>query len=189
MNEHTPAEEFASNFHGNKLPDELSLLFEFEQEHGTESYSECFYLDSDGESALSSWSTDKGFLKMLMPFAVANGSGSVYAFWDEGKGKSLKEMPVVVFGDEGGVHVVGKNILELMQLLTYDTEISVYHDEAYFYKDEEEYQESEYAEAYKNWLKETFNINPVDKPGEIIKSAQDEFKALFDVWFAQYYNE
>ncbi|SFE42915.1 hypothetical protein SAMN05518672_10693 [Chitinophaga sp. CF118] len=189
MNEHTKSEKFASNFHGNKLPEELSALFEFEQEYGTESYSQCFYLDSDGESAISSWSTDKDFLKMLMPFAVANGSGSIYVFWDDGKGKSLKEMPVVVFGDEGGVHIVAKNILELMQLLTFDHEISVYHDEAYFYKSEDDDEESEYAQVYKDWLKETFNIDAIDKPDVIIKTAQDEFKASFGAWFAQYYNE
>jgi hypothetical protein len=181
-------EEFAQNFHGHPVPNELSLLLAFEQQHGTESYSESFYLNNDGVSAISSWSADEDFLKRLMPFATANGSGSVYAVWDDGNGKPLNEMPVVVFGDEGGVHVVAKNILQLMQLLAYDAEISVDYAEAYFYKDEDAHDESEYADAYKNWLKEKFNIDSIDDPKDIIEAATEEYKTSFDTWFAQYYN-
>lgn len=31
-----------------------------------------------------------------------------YARWDEGTGKELNEMSVVVFGDEGGIHVAAE---------------------------------------------------------------------------------
>ncbi|MEO7976020.1 hypothetical protein [Flavobacterium sp.] len=67
----------------------------------------------------------------------------MYVLWDGGKNKSLSELPVLIFGDEGGYHVTAKNVTELIQLLTFDSEISVDHEEVYFHKDEEDYQESE----------------------------------------------
>lgn len=156
--------------------------------YGAELYAQGFSLTSGDESAIATWSKDKDFLKRLMPFASANGSGSVYGVWDDGKGKSINQMPVVVFGDEGGVHIVAKNILQLMQLLIYDAEISVGDDKAYFYKDEDEPDESPHAQSYRHWMKETFNLDDINDPDEIVKSAQDEFKASFDAWFNQYYS-
>ena len=181
-------EKFAKNFPGYPVPEELSLLLTFEQKHGAESYSQGFSLSAGDESAVASWSKDKDFLKRFMTFASANGTGSVYGIWDDGKSKPLNERPVVVFGDEGGVHIVAKNIVELMHLLTYDAEISVDHEEAYFYKDEDDDEETENAQSYKDWLKEKFNLDEVNDPGEIVASAQNEYKASFDTWFAQYYS-
>ena len=98
-------------------------------------------------------------------------------------------MPILVFGDEGGVHIVADNILQLMQLLTYDVEISVDFDDAYFYKDEDDYEESEDHQKYKLWLKNNFQLDPIEDPEIIIKASQDKYKALFDDWFALYYKE
>jgi hypothetical protein len=179
---------FAGNFEGRETPRELSLLLKFETDDMMEYFAESFYLTADGKSLISSWSEDPEFVKRIMPFATANASGSGYALWDDGQHKSLSDMPVVVFGDEGGVHVVAKNVLELMQLLTYDTEISVDHESAYFYKDEDEHEGSENAATYREWLKETFGVDAVEETDSIIKAAQDEYKDSFDAWFAQYYS-
>ena len=179
------AKEFASNFKGKEVPGALSALLGFQQQYGMESYSECFYLDNGGDSGISSWSEDPAFLSRIFPFATATGSGSMYALWDNGAPSD--SMPVLVFGDEGGVHIVAKNALELMQLLTYDVEISVDFDSAYFYKPDDHDNESEFAEEYKEWLKTSFGVDPVTEPDDIINAAQEQYKESFDTWFSQYY--
>ncbi|HEX8015648.1 MAG TPA: hypothetical protein VF465_10480 [Flavobacterium sp.] len=182
--------DFKKNFN-NQITNELTLFFEINDELGFENYSQGFGLYRDDKTGIATWSKDKDFLDKLMPFAQANGTGSMYALWDNSKNKSLNELPVVVFGDEGGYHIVAKNITELMQLLTFDSEISVDHEEVYFYKDEDDYEESENLSEYKNWLKENFNLDSVEEKEAtaIIEAAQKEYKEDFDQWFSQYYSE
>jgi len=180
-------EDFKKNFN-NQITNELALLFEINDELGFENYSQGFGLYEDDKSGLSSWSKDSDFLDKLMPFAQANGSGSMYVLWNNGSGNSLSDLPIVVFGDEGGYHIVAKNVLEFMQLLTFDTEISVDHEEVYFYKDED-YEESENLQEYINWLKENFDLNPIEETESILESAQEKYKADFDKWVSQYYSE
>ncbi|RZJ54023.1 MAG: hypothetical protein EOO44_06470 [Flavobacterium sp.] len=182
--------DFKKNFN-TEITNELALFFEINDELGFENYSQGFGLYRDDKSGIATWSEDKNFLDRLMPFAQANGSGSMYVLWDDGKNKSLNEMPVVVFGDEGGYHIIAKNIFELMQLLTFDSEISVDHEDVYFYKDEDDYEESEGLPEYKNWLKENFNLNSVEDEDTtaIIEAAQEEYKEDFDQWVSQYYSE
>ncbi|MNY33606.1 hypothetical protein D3C86_1678910 [compost metagenome] len=141
----------------------------------------------EDHSGISSWSEDPAFLERILPFAQANGSGSIYAFWKHGS-EDLSHYPVVVFGDEGGVHVVAENFREFLRLLTYDTEISVDFDEVYFYKDDD-YEESEDHEAYMDWLKEKVNLDVEADPEAIITSAQQKYKSDFDAWFQLYYND
>ena len=181
-------EDFKKNFN-NQITNELALFFEINEELGFENYSQGFGLYEDDKSGISSWSEDEDFLDKLMPFAQANGSGSMYVLWNNDSNKSLNELPVIVFGDEGGYHIVAKNIFEFMQLLTFDTEISVDHEEAYFYKDEEDYEESENLPEYKVWLKENFNLDPVEETESILENAQKAYKAEFDKWISQYYSE
>lgn len=131
-------ETFALNFQNHTLPNAFQLLCKIDEVLGFENYAEGFGLLTYDASLIHSWSgnNDPAFTKQLMPFAQANCSGSFYAVWDNGEGKELTEMPIVVFGDEGGVHIVANNIAELRYLLTFDVEISVGWDEAYFYKSE-----------------------------------------------------
>jgi uncharacterized protein YwqG len=176
--------EFQQNFDGRYPRKEFVFLNAFQ--HEMKDYAQGFCLIVDDKSGLESWSDDEEFLNQLMPFAQANGSGSFYALWDEDKGKELNEMPIIVFGDEGGAHVVAENILELMHLLSYDTEISVDREEAYFYKDEDDYEESEYAEAYKDWLKEHFMLDPIEDPDSIIKQAKEKYDGPFYKWINEF---
>ncbi|MCQ4140620.1 hypothetical protein [Chryseobacterium sp. EO14] len=180
--------EFKRNFVGFELPKELILLNEFDN-NVSDYYSEGFELALDDKSGIATWSENKDFLDRLMPFAQANASGSIYALWDDGENKELVNLPVVVFGDEGGYHVVAENIIGLLQLLTFDTEISVDYDEVYFYKDEEDYEESHNLSLYKNWLKENLNLEPIENTEEIIEKAQQKYKSKFDNWVGQYYSE
>ena len=129
------------------------------------------------------------FLEKLFPFAQANGSGSFYCIWNDGTSKPMNNMPIVVFGDEGGVHIVAENILQLLHLLTFDTEITVDFDEIFFYKDEDDYEESEDLDEFLKWLKDDYNLDKIEDTSTIISSAQDKYKENFEKWFKQYYSE
>lgn len=176
--------EFKQNFNDYDLTSELTDLKYFQDKHLN--YSDGFYLLADDKTGIKTWSEDKSFVDRLMPFAQANGSGSIYAIWNDGTNNKINELPIVVFGDEGGVHIVAENIFQLMQILTFDTEIMVDFDQASFYKDEHAYKESKQNSLYKNWLKENYKLDPVIDPNKIIVGAQNKHKVAFDNWFRQY---
>lgn len=179
-------DEFKENFKKYNLSREFIELNNFQDENPD--YAEGFYLLVDDKTGIKTWSNNPHFLDQLMPFAQANGTGSTYVIWNDGTNKPLNESPIIVFGDEGGVHIVAENILQLMQLLTFDAEIMVDFDSAYFYKDETDHEESQYSTKYKTWLKENFHLEAVSEPNEIIENAQSKWKVAFDEWFGQYYS-
>ncbi|SFE88605.1 hypothetical protein SAMN05518672_111168 [Chitinophaga sp. CF118] len=174
-------EEFSQIFPDKQVPYELSMLLTFEQQYGRYMYSKGFSLSIKGGAIIAGWSKENDFLKRLIPFANANEYGAVYACWDDGNNKPVNEMPVVVFGDEGGVYVMAQHIVELLQLLTCDKRIAVSYN-GVSYKDSG----SLYASSYRNWVNEQFNISAIDNPLPIIQNAQDAFKVSFDAWLTQY---
>jgi hypothetical protein len=167
---------------------ELNQLWDFDdQEDRAEYYAEGFeltgYADNSGLEA--GWSKDPGFLRQLIPFAQANGTGSFYAFWRVDGRTDLATLPVVVFGDEGGEHVIARSLRELFQLLAYDTEITVDGDSAYFYRDTD-HRPSAHHQAFADWLDEHFGLAVVDDPDAVIAAAQAEFGERFAQWKARY---
>lgn len=180
---------FKENLKLDVLPHVLDKLIDFQNDvSGFEYYAQGFGLTIDDKLGLKSWSGESDFLNQLLPFAQANGSGSFYAIWNNEPTQPIDNMPIVVFGDEGGTHIVAENILQLLQLIAYDTEISVDWSSAYFYKDEEDYNASEDLQKYIQWLKVNFNVSPLQDPTVAIQSAQNKYKASFDEWFKQYYS-
>lgn len=171
-------EEFAAQFGNYVLPPDLVKLYEFDQEYGSETYSECFGLIIiEDKTGIKTWSEKEEFYTSFIEFAGANGSGSSYAYWLIDK--DLNNCPIVVFGDEGGIHVVAENTRKLIHLLTFDTEISVDFDEAYFYKDEEYYEENENKEAFEEWAKKEFDLDPIvsnEETEEIVNEAKEKYK-------------
>ncbi|MDR0737100.1 MAG: hypothetical protein LBF51_09815 [Zoogloeaceae bacterium] len=128
-------DEFRKNPDWKSLPEDLEKLIVFlERIDGLDEgdISESFSILDDGKTGLSAWSSQKAFLDRLHPFAAANGSGSFYAIWDDGSGHPLNQMPIVVFGDEGGEHIVAENLQMPWRLPGYDSGISVDHDGAFF---------------------------------------------------------
>lgn len=164
---------------------ELNLLMEFQNRMGFENYSDGFgltaYNDSSGLKA--GWSKDPGFLARLVPFAQANGSGSFYALWRLDDRADLASLPIVVFGDEGGQHVVARNLRELLQLLGFDSEVSVDWDEAYFYREEGQQHRRGHA-AYVAWLDQQFGLPAADDPDSLVGAAQAELGERFASWAA-----
>jgi hypothetical protein len=179
--------EFAKNFSPRATPVELAKLFAFQENADGNYFSDGFELTADDKGGLSSWSEDKEFLAALMPFAQANGSGSFYALWDDGS-KSTSQMPVVIFGDEGGVHVVAENARGLLQLLCFDAEPMVDTDEVTFYKDEDEHEDSEAHDDYVDWLHGEFELEAAD-PKEVMDAAEEKHKDAFSSWFARFHKD
>ena len=153
----------------------------------------------DGESGLRSWVRGgagdaqkdvEDFFDKFIPFANANGTGSFYALWIDDAEKPLNQLPVIVFGDEGGVFVVAENFVQLLHLLTYYDEISVDCGEGVYFC-RYEYEESDNLRHYLQWVKQNYDLNPVTESEEtekIIKAAQEKYTARFNAWFSQYFD-
>lgn len=182
--------EFKQNLGLSEVPVELEKLIYFQNTISSfENYSQGFGVLIDSKSGLKSWSDDENFLNNILPFAQANGSGSFYAIWNNATDQPLNKMPVVVFGDEGGVHIVAENSVQFLHLLTFDTEISVDFDEAYFYRDEEDYEESPDLNEYLRWMKGDYGLSQIEEPDVLIQNAQARYKESFDQWFGQYFTD
>ena len=178
--------EFKTNLGLTELPYELESLINFQTTQSDKiEYSDGFGVRIDTKIGLKSgWSKNNDFLNKLLPFARANYSGSFYALWINDNSKPLNQLPVVVFGDEGGEHIVAENILQLLHLITFDVEISVNEDSAKFKNRRKK--PSENLEKYLEWLKENYNLDRIEKPETIIKNAQAKYKNSFDEWCSQY---
>lgn len=168
---------------------ELNQLKAFQDEVGYEAYAEGFGLDEFGDrSGLEAgWSKDAEFLARLTPFARATGGGSFYALWHVDSRADLATLPVVVFGDEGGQHVVARNLRELFRLLAFDTEITVDWEEAYYYRSDDQDHSDAHAE-FVTWLASRFGLTPAEDPDEVMAVAQTEFGDSFTVWSNAYLN-
>ncbi|MFD2940391.1 hypothetical protein [Flavobacterium notoginsengisoli] len=181
-------EDFEVQFGDYALPEDLIKLYKFQQEYGSETYSECFgLLIIDNKTGIKTWSEEEEFYNSFIEFAGANGSGSSYAFWLIDN--DLNNCPIVVFGDEGGIHVVAENIRKLIHLLTLDTEISVDFDSCYFYKDEEYYEENENKEEFQKWVKTQFNLDALksnEETEEILNEAKVKYKRKLNEFLTKF---
>lgn len=165
----------------------LNSLYELQTEVGSEEYAEGFELTDYGDtSGLETWSVDREFLNKLVPFAQANASGSLYALWNHAEGSHLTNVPVVIFGDEGGQHVVARSLAELLQIVGYDAEASVDHDEVYFYRGADDYEASPGRERYVQWLGDELGVEPTEDPAALVAAAQRELGAAFDSWISPF---
>ncbi|MDR0195644.1 MAG: cell wall assembly protein [Myroides sp.] len=178
-------EEFTALFKGYKVPSEIKSLLEFQLSETIPSYySNAIYLIDEDPGIIESVSDNEDFVNSFIPFAEANSTGSIYAFWVQNKEvKTLDDCPIVVFGDEGGAFVVSKNVKELLQISAYDVEPVVYMDEFYFSDKEElieegEYDAAEFNKEYLDWLRTDAKLKPiltVEAIDDVIAVAQDQY--------------
>ncbi|WP_344313972.1 hypothetical protein [Fodinicola feengrottensis] len=129
--------------------------------------------------------TEPEFLDRLIPIAQANGSGSEYVIWRVDDREDLAALPIAVFGDEGGEHIIARNFGELLRLLAYDAEIMAMYDEAYFYRQDDD-EHSGSHDIFVKWLRERHGLESADDPGAIVKAAQDEFGDRFRTWITPF---
>jgi hypothetical protein len=151
-------------------------------------YSESFELIIDDKYNLKNLSKEPVFLDQLVPFAQADTNGSFYAFWLN-KEQDLNTAPIVVFGSEGGYHVVANNLFSLLRLLSLDVEPIVDEDGIYYDKDAENYEPSLYSRKFKKWLREYYFLSPISTnfvAKQLVEEAQDLYQELFLLWMAPF---
>ncbi|MBB1140788.1 cell wall assembly protein [Myroides sp. WP-1] len=189
-------QEFTALFKGYKIPKELKNLLEFQVSENIPSYySNAIYLMTEETSLIENYSTDEAFLKAFIPFAEANSSGSIYAFWIENTEiEDLTNAPIVAFGDEGGIFVVARNIQELLQIAAYDVEAVVYEDEFYFQdkevlEEEGEFVAAEFNMEYLDWLRSDAKLKPVltiDGVDAIVDKAQVAYQEKLEQYIKRF---
>ena len=135
---------------------------------------------------LKTYSDDEGFLSSLIEFASADRTGSTYALWLRNGNTDLNNAPVIIFGSEGGYHVVAENVRQLLQLLTYDTEPLASWDRVFYYKNEQDHQPSEYIDQYRQWAFDQYQITVLADPKPGIQQAQEKYQDEFREWMQQY---
>jgi hypothetical protein len=178
-------EEFTALFKGYKIPSEIKSLLEFQTSETIPSYySNAIFLIEEDPGIIESISEEEDFVNSFIPFAEANSTGSIYAFWVQNKEvKTLDDCPVVVFGDEGGAFVVSKNVKELLQISAYDVEPVVYMEEFYFpdkeeLMEEDEYDAAEFNNEYLDWLRSDAKLKPIltiEAIDDVLAAAQDQY--------------
>ncbi|MEU3618905.1 hypothetical protein ABZ725_42275 [Streptomyces sp. NPDC006872] len=163
--------------------EELNLLKDFQDKVGYENFAGGFGLTEFGDISglVAGWSDAREFTDCLLPFAQATGGGSFYALWKIDDRPDPATLPVVVFGDEGGEHVVARHLREFFQLLGFDEEISVDHESAYFYRDEDE-PHTDSHEEYVAWLDQHFGLPAAEDPDAVLAAAQTELGQRFADW-------
>lgn len=186
----TLASDLESLFAPHSVPQPLAKLVEFSEQIGRIWYAKGFEIYPNVKrSGINTWSADRGFLDALFPFATANGSGSIYALWNEGRSEDPSAWPVIVFGDEGGVWIVAKDLLDLLALLTFDAEPMIGHDGVVYYRNAKTHEFSEGHKQYLEWLRNTFGIAPVDDADGRVSTAQTSLQSRFEIWMSAFVKE
>ncbi|HKY22536.1 MAG TPA: hypothetical protein VJM31_15090 [Vicinamibacterales bacterium] len=173
-------------FAPNQTPRALNALAQFHDRIGPVWYSDGFQLSPNPKrSGIDTWSADRTFLRALFPFAMANGSGSMYALWNSGESADPNDWPVIVFGDEGGVWVVAKNAIDFLSLLAFDAEPMIDHDSVIYYRDEK-HKFSQGRADFINWLVGTFGIKPSENVGTHVAEAQLAVQPKLNEWMSEF---
>ncbi len=179
-------------FPGARVPKELIELVSFEQNElgGQFYYCQGFELIADTDKAgLRTYSEEPDFLDGLVEFAQADGTGSTYALWLGADRKaSPSQVPVVVFGSEGGYHLVAANLGELLQILTCDAEPMVDWDGVSYFVDEGK-EASEGNHIFQSWLSNKLGLDPVGDADAVVVRAQKKHGQAFSEWMARYCGE
>jgi len=156
---------------GVRISQKLLSLWEFNEKANRACFSESFEFRSEPEKfGLRTYSEEDLFLKSIVQFAQADASGSFYAFWIRKNDLELEDIPIVLFGHEGGYHIVAKGLSDFFHLLAYDVEPMVDWDGVTYCKGED-YQQSEKHESFARWLRDEYGFDEFLDPEEIIHEA------------------
>lgn len=159
----------------------LNLLKEFE-DGVDDSFAPGFELIAFGED-------DGGYPRLsdrIRPFAQATGSGSTYAIWLLDDRADLATLPVLLLGDEGGVHVVARDLPELLRVLASGRSPMCGWDDVDYYDeggDEEGgYDPCPRNPAFRAWLREHFGLEAAEDPNAVVRAAGAELGNAFAAW-------
>jgi hypothetical protein len=168
---------------------ELNLLKELEERAAGDFVADGFeMLGYDDPELLSGWPDDPAFRSRLIPFAQANGSGSVYALWRCDDREDPAALPVVVLGDEGALAAVAENPHGLVLLLGADSEIGVDHGYPPYLRGEPQDGNGPRRARYRAWLQEHFGRGlPTDSEvSAVLDGAQNRYGERFARWAGCY---
>lgn len=182
-------EAFAAQFAPHQVPALLQQFYDLEQRDPEKVLAEGFFLDCIGKTGIATYSTNHAFTSSFIEFAKANYTGSTYAYWLIAD--SLEECPIVAFGDEGGVRAIAESLPQLLHLLTYDTEISIDWEQAYYYRDEndDERGQSERHDELVQWIKTSLGLGPIttnEEADTIIEAAAGKYQRRLDEWLRKH---
>ncbi|MEV1043751.1 hypothetical protein [Streptomyces sp. NPDC049916] len=132
----------------------------------------------------------------IRPFAQATGSGSTYAFWlrDGDDGADPASLPVLFLCDDGGVHVVARDLPELLRVIASGwTPMAGWDYLDYFDEREEEadadddeagdgYDPCPANEEFRTWLRDRFGLEAAEDPNAVVRTAGDELWEPFAAW-------
>ena len=144
-----------------------------------------FFVD-ENKIGLKTYSEAADFLDRFIEFAQADATGSTYAIWLNESPESIDECPVVVFGSEGGVHVIAQNLVEWFHLLSYDVEPMVDHESVYYHKDPDDYTASDGIDAYRGWLATRLQLNPIEDPDSVVEVAKAQHQRALTGFLRRY---
>jgi hypothetical protein len=177
--------QFRKGFRPFAPPEELERLLEFTNGPARgQWYSQGFEIGGARKDDLEGYSEAPEFLDGFLPVGKASGTGSQYFLWTVGQRDTAK-MPVVVFGDEGGQHVVADNVRDFLVLLAFDAEPMVDHDSAVYFRRTSAEHSACHA-AYVTWLKQTFDLASAKNVDPVVERAQARHGAAFEAWFARF---
>ena len=176
--------DYKQNFRPYEIPDVLIKLLEFEHDQ-SDYFSSGFELVDDDKTCVKTWSENLEFLGSFFPIGQANGSGSTYAIWC--RSGELASSPIVIFGDEGGIHIVAENLMELLRILTLDIEPIVDLD-SFFYPEDVQERSARAADDVK-WIESRYQLKPVAGAQEVMERvslAQKRHGGEFRDWLQKY---
>ncbi|MER6948305.1 hypothetical protein ABT294_30185 [Nonomuraea sp. NPDC000554] len=169
---------------------ELNQLNELQERLEGEFISDGFELIEFGEPRHDGWSDAPEFLDGFLPFAYANSSGSFYALWRVDDRTDLSTLPVAVFGDEGGIHLIACTPRDLFRQLACDRPLWVDWGGVDFGAYEGYHRDGDRRrrahETYLAWLDQTFDLAPPDDPNELVRAAERELGARFTSWVGRF---
>ncbi|QWT22844.1 hypothetical protein KPL76_08510 [Subtercola sp. PAMC28395] len=135
-------------------------------------YAEDFVLCRRNDHRLRQYSTAAEFAARLRVFGQANEDGSEYALRGI-PGWAADDLPVVVLGDEGGLHPVAENSVEFLRFLAADRSIGVSRERVWLTQDEL-HDDSPGHPAYAHWLELHFGCELRTAEG-VLARAEDRF--------------
>ena len=94
--------------------------------------------------------------------------------------QKLEDAPIVVFGSEGGVHIVAEDIRGMLEILATDAEVAVDWDSIYYYADEED-EGSEYHAEYIQWVKEILGTS-LRHADQVVEAAHKKLQSRLVEW-------
>jgi hypothetical protein len=175
MKHHITFEKYKEIFREYKVPKEIEELYYFQYGRNNEKFIYPFYMDfvlnNDFTWYLEDKDKEKDLLNSIIAFASSDGAGGYFAFWLQEGNNDLSNTPIIHIDSEGGSYLVCKNIHDLLVIMTADL------DHTIVIPDKEA---SDYAEEYKKWAKETFNIDAVSIENTQEYESPIEIKKIID---------